>query len=193
MKEIKNALLMFVVFSVILGIIYPVVITGISQVVFPHQANGNLISENGKVIGSELIGQNFTSLIYFHGRPSSIGYDSGTSGGSNLGPTNQKLTDQINNRIQQIKYEESLPSNSTVPADLVLSSGSGLEGYIYVDSARLQVPRIAKSRGVSETEVETIIENNIESSWLGTGSPMVNVLKLNIDLDDLRGENARRL
>ncbi|WP_370575500.1 potassium-transporting ATPase subunit KdpC [Methanomethylovorans sp.] len=187
MKEIKNALLIFVVFSVILGIIYPVVITGISQVVFPHQANGNLITENGKVIGSELVGQNFTSPEYFHGRPSAISYDSSTSGGSNLGPTNQKLMDQIDKKVQQIKYEESLPSNSTVPADLLLSSGSGLEGYIYVDSAKLQVPRISKARGVSETEVETIIENNIESSWLGTGSPMVNVLKLNIALDDLRG------
>lgn len=186
MKEIKNALLIFVVFSFLLGIVYPVVLTGISQLVFPHQANGNLIIENGKVIGSEVIGQNFTSPNYFYGRPSATGYDSGTSGGSNLGPTNHKLIDQINNRIQQIKYEESLPSNSTVPADLVLSSGSGLEGYIYVESARLQVPRIAKAIGVSETEVENIIESNVESSFLRTGSPMVNVLKINIALDDLR-------
>lgn len=186
MKEIKNALLMFIIFSVILGIIYPVVITGISQVVFPYQANGNLITENGKVIGSEHIGQNFTSPIYFHGRPSAIGYDSGTSGGSNLGPTNQKLVDQIEERVQLIRIQDSLSENSTVPADLVLSSGSGLEAYIFVDSARLQVPRIAKARGVTETEIETIIENNIEDSWLGTGTPMVNVLKLNIALDNVR-------
>lgn len=186
MKEIKNAFLIFVMFSFILGIVYPVVITGISQMIFPHQANGNLIIENGKVIGSELIGQNFTSPDYFHGRSSAIGYDSGTSGGSNLGPTNQKLVDQIEERVQQIRSEESLSSNSTVPADLVLSSASGLEGYIYVESARLQVPRIAKARGLTETEVETIIESNIESSWLRTGSPMVNVLKLNIALDNRR-------
>lgn len=186
MKEIKNALLMFIVFSVILGIIYPVVITGISQVVFPYQANGNLITENGKVIGSEHIGQNFTSPTYFHGRPSVIGYDSGTSGGSNLGPTNQKLVDQIEGRVQLIRHEESLSSNSTIPADLVLSSGSGLEAYIFVDSARLQVPRIAKARGLTEIEVENIIQSNAESSRLGTGTPMVNVLKLNIALDNVR-------
>jgi K+-transporting ATPase ATPase C chain len=186
MKEIKNAILIFAVFSIILGIIYPVVITGISQLAFPHQANGNLITENGNVIGSELIGQNFSSPGYFHGRPSAIDYDPITSGGSNLGPTNQELMDRIDKRIQKIKLEESLPSNFTVPSDMVLSSGSGLEGYIYVDSARLQVPRIAKARELSETEVEKVIDNNIESPWLGTGSPMVNVLKLNLDLDDLR-------
>ena len=186
MKEIKNAILIFAVFSIILGIIYPVVITGISQVAFLHQANGNLITENGNVIGSELIGQNFSSPEYFHGRPSAIDYDPIISGGSNLGPTNQELMDLIDERIQKIKLEESLPSNFTVPNDMVLSSGSGLEGYIYVDSARLQVPRIAKARGLSETEVEKVIDNNIESPWLGTGSPMVNVLKLNLDLDNLR-------
>jgi K+-transporting ATPase ATPase C chain len=186
MKEIKNAILIFAVFSIILGIIYPVVITGISQLAFPHQANGNLITENGNVIGSELIGQNFSSPGYFHGRPSAINYDPITSGGSNLGPTNQELMDRIDKRIQKIKLEESLPSNFIVPNDMVLSSGSGLEGYIYVDSARLQVPRIAKARELSETEVEKVIDNNIESPWLGTGSPMVNVLKLNLDLDNLR-------
>jgi len=186
LKEIKNAILIFAVFSIILGIIYPVVITGISQVAFPHQANGNLITENGNVIGSELIGQNFSSPEYFHGRPSAVDYDPIISGGSNLGPTNQELMDRIDKRIQKIKLEESLPSNFTVPSDMVLSSGSGLEGYIYVDSARLQVPRIAKARELSETEVEKVIDNNIESPWLGTGSPMVNVLKLNLDLDNLR-------
>ncbi|MDW7732741.1 MAG: potassium-transporting ATPase subunit KdpC [Methanolobus sp.] len=186
MKEIKTALLIFAVFSILLGLIYPAVITGISQIAFARQANGNLIVENGKTIGSELIGQNFTSPGYFHGRPSAIGYNSITSDGSNLGPTNQELTHQVDQRIRQIKYEESLPANSTVPADLVLASGSGLEGYIYEDSARMQVPRIAKTRGFSETEVENLIENNTERSSLGTGETMVNVLKLNIALDNLR-------
>ncbi|OPY21356.1 MAG: potassium-transporting ATPase subunit C [Methanomethylovorans sp. PtaU1.Bin093] len=186
MKAIKNALLMFVVFSVLLGIIYPVAITGISQVVFPHQANGYLITENEKVIGSELIGQNFTSPYYFHGRPSATVYDSVTSGGSNLGPTNQKLMDEVNERIQQIRIEESLSSNSTVPADLVLSSGSGLEAYIYVESARLQIPRIAKARGFSEAEVENIVEDNVEGWIVGIDTPLVNVLKLNIALDNTR-------
>jgi K+-transporting ATPase ATPase C chain len=186
MKEIKNALLMFVVFTFILGIIYPVVITVISQVALPYQANGNLITDNGKVIGSELIGQNFTSPIYFHGRPSAIGYDSGTSGGSNLGPTNQKLVDQIDERVQLIRHKESLSSNFTVPADLVLSSGSGLEAYIYVESARLQIPRIAKARGLSEAEVENIVEDNVEGWIVGIDTPLVNVLKLNIALDNTR-------
>lgn len=185
MKEIKNALLMFVVFTVILGIIYPVFITVISQVAFSHQANGNMIVEGEEVIGSKLIGQNFTSLIYFHGRPSVVEYDSGTSGGSNFGPTNQKLMDEVNERVQLIRIEESLSSNSAVPDDLVFSSGSGLEAYIYVESARLQVPRIAKARGLSEAEVENIVENNVEGWIVGGDSSLVNVLKLNIALDNI--------
>jgi potassium-transporting ATPase KdpC subunit len=187
MKEIKNAVLIFIVFTLILGLIYPIVMTGISQLIFPQQANGNLISENGKLLGSQLIGQNFTSSIYFHGRPSVINYNSSTSSGSNLGPTNQKLIDQVQKRVQQIRKEDSLPSSGIVPSDLVLASGSGLESYIYVDSAMIQVPRIAKARGIDETEVKKIIENNKENPLLSFGEPIVNVLKLNIALDKLKG------
>jgi K+-transporting ATPase ATPase C chain len=185
MKEIKNALLIFVVFTILLGIIYPLAITGISQLVFPQQANGNIIKENGKVVGSQLIGQNFSSPSYFHGRPSVIDYNSSTSSGSNLGPTNQKLLDNVTHRMQQVKAEDSLPDNSKVPADLVLASASGLEGYIYVDSAMIQVPRIARARGVNESEVIALIKNNRENNFFGLGKETVNVLKLNIALDNL--------
>jgi len=185
MKEIKNAVLIFIVFTILLGLIYPIAITGISQIAFPTQANGNLIVENGTVVGSELIGQNFSSPIYFHGRPSANDYNSSTSGGSNLGPTNQKLIEQVSQRIQQVRSEDNLSSTDLVPADLVLASGSGLEGYIYVNSAMIQAPRIAKARGINESVVVDIIKNNQENTFFGLGQDIVNVLKLNIALNNL--------
>lgn len=187
MKELKSAILIFVVFTAFLGVIYPLVITGISQIAFPEQSNGNLIkNENGIVVGSQLIGQDFSSPAYFHGRPSVIDYNSSTSSGSNLGPTNQKLIDNVTQRLQQIKTENSLADNVTIPADLVLSSGSGLEGYIYTDSAMIQVPRIASARGINESQVKEIITSNQENTFLGFGKEIVNVLKLNIALDNLK-------
>jgi K+-transporting ATPase ATPase C chain len=186
MNEIKNAILIFILFTVILGILYPLAITGISQLAFPAQANGNLIRENGTVVGSQLIGQNFSSPQYFHGRPSVIDYNSSTSSGSNLGPTNQKLINNVSQRIQQVRAEDSLTFNAEVPADLVLSSGSGLEGYIYADSARIQVTRIARARGISESVVYKLIADNQENSFWGSGKEIVNVLKLNIALNNLR-------
>jgi potassium-transporting ATPase KdpC subunit len=173
-------------FTILLGIIYPLTITGVSQVAFPVQANGNLIKENGKIVGSQLIGQNFSSPAYFHGRPSVIDYNSNTSSGSNLGPTNQKLIDNITQRIQLVKAEDTLSANSKVPADLVLASASGLEGYIYVSSALIQVPRIAQARGISKSEVVELIKNNQENTFFGFGKEIVNVLKLNIALDNLK-------
>jgi potassium-transporting ATPase KdpC subunit len=185
-NEIKNAIIIFLLFTILLGIIYPLAVTGISQLAFPVQANGNIIKENGKIIGSQLIGQNFSSPAYFHGRPSVIDYNSSTSSGSNLGPTNQKLIGNITQRITQIKTEDTLSANSKVPADLVLASGSGLEGYIYVNSALIQVPRIARSRGISESEVIALIKNNRENVSFGFGKEIVNVLKLNIALDNFK-------
>jgi K+-transporting ATPase ATPase C chain len=173
-------------FTILLGIIYPLTITGVSQLAFPVQANGNLIKENGKIVGSQLIGQNFSSPAYFHGRPSVIDYNSNTSSGSNLGPTNQKLIDNITQRIQLVKAEDTLSANSKVPADLVLASASGLEGYIYVSSALIQVPRIAQARGISKSEVVELIKNNQENTFFGFGKEIVNVLKLNIALDNLK-------
>jgi K+-transporting ATPase ATPase C chain len=186
MKEIKNAILILLVFTILLGIIYPLLITGISQVAFPYQANGNLIKENGKILGSELIGQDFSSPSYFHSRPSVINYNSSTSSGSNLGPTNQKLADEVKKRIEHVQTENSLPSSTKIPADLVLASGSGLDGYISVDSAMIQVPRIAKARRISESEIVNLIETYQENTFFGFGEEVVNVLKLNIALDSIK-------
>lgn len=185
MKELKNALLLFGIMALILGLIYPLVLTGISQVVFPSQANGGIVTVNGKVVGSELIGQDFTGPGYFHGRPSAISYNASTSGGSNYGPTNKKLIDRVNESISTIKTENGLPDNATIPADLVLTSGSGLDRYISVESAELQVPRIAKVRNLNESIIRDIINKNKELPFPGIGQPVVNVLKLNIALDGI--------
>lgn len=184
-NELKRALLLFGTMALILGIIYPLAITGISQVIFPSQANGEVVIVNGKIVGSELIGQNFTSPRYFHGRPSAVGYNASTSGGSNYGPTNVKLTDRVNASINEIKTENGLSANATVPADLVLASGSGLDRYISVDSAELQVPRIAKARNLNESVIRELITKNEEVPFPGIGQPVVNVLKLNIALDGI--------
>jgi K+-transporting ATPase ATPase C chain len=184
MGEIKNSIILLAVFTVLLGLVYPLVIMGISQLAFPDQANGNLIKVNGTVVGSTLIGQEFTSPQYFHGRPSAIDYNSSSSSGSNLGPTNQKLIDNVNQNLENIRTENSLNPNDIIPADLVETSASGLEGYIYVDSAMIQVHRIASARNISESKVIKIIEDNKEIP-LGTGNPIINVLKLNIALDKL--------
>ncbi len=184
-NELKRALLLFGTMAVIVGLIYPLAITAISQVIFQNQANGEVVTVNGKIVGSELIGQNFTSPRYFHGRPSAVGYNASTSGGSNYGPTNVKLTDRVNTSINEIKTENGLSANATVPADLVLASGSGLDRYISVDSAELQVPRIAKARNLNESVIRELITKNEEVPFPGIGQPVVNVLKLNIVLDGI--------
>lgn len=185
MGEIKNAVVIFIIFTVLLGIVYPLIITGVSQLAFPQQANGNLIKVNGTVIGSQLIGQEFSSPQYFHGRPSAIDYNSSTSSGSNLGPTNQRLINNVTHNMENIRSENSLPADVDIPADLVEMSASGLEGYIYVDSAMIQVSRIANTRNISESEVKKIIKDNEESPFFGIGNPIVSVIKLNIALDKL--------
>ena len=185
MKTLKNAVMVFAVFTILLGVVYPMAVTAVAQLAFPHQANGDLITENGKVLGSELIGQNFTSPQYFHGRPSVIDYNSSTSSGSNLGPTNQKLIDEVSQRIQEIKQDDGLNSSATIPSDIVLSSASGLEPYISMDSAMIQVPRIARARGISEADVIKIINEN-EEHPIGSGTVIVNVLKLNLVLDSMK-------
>ena len=185
MKELKNAILLFGIMALILGIIYPLAITGIAQVVFPTQANGEIVTVNGKIVGSQLIGQDFTSPGYFHGRPSAIDYNASTSGGSNYGPTNKKLIDRVNESINEIKAENGLSYNATIPADLVLASGSGLDRYISVESAELQVPRIAKARNLNESLIRDLITKNEEVTFPGIGQPVVNVLKLNIALNGI--------
>lgn len=182
MKELKNALLLFGIMALILGLIYPLAITGISQILFPKEANGDLIIVDGKVVGSEMIGQNFTSPKYFHGRPSAVDYNASTSGGSNFGPTNKKLIDRVKETIKQIRNENELPDNAKIPADLVLASGSGLDPYISFESADIQVSRIAKARGMDESTVKELIKKYEERPFL-MDRPMVNVLKLNLALD----------
>jgi|SRR6185437_15984951 len=174
-------------FTLLLGVIYPLAITGISQTLFPHQANGSLIEKNGKIVGSELIGQNFAKPEYFQPRPSAAGndgYDPTASGGSNYGPTNQKLVDRVNASIA--KFRKDNPDyTGPLPADLVTASASGLDPHISPDSAAAQAARIAKARGTSLDQMNQLIEQTTEGPDLGVlGEPRVNVLKLNLALDE---------
>ncbi|MGA3293814.1 MAG: potassium-transporting ATPase subunit KdpC [Candidatus Acidiferrales bacterium] len=170
--------------TVLLGIIYPLVVTGISQVIFPKQANGELIVQNGKLVGSHLLGQPFTAPGYFWSRPSAAGtagYDPTASGGSNLGPTNKMLIDRVSASVQQLQPTN---PNAPIPADLVTTSGSGLDPDISPASADFQVLRVAKERGMSEQDVRALVAKHTTGRQLGfLGEPRVNVLDLNLDLD----------
>jgi K+-transporting ATPase ATPase C chain len=185
-REIKTAMLLFIAFSLLTGLIYPLFMTGIIQMAIPEKASGSLVVADGRVIGSELIGQNFSGPGYFHGRPSAVGYMANGSGGSNLGPTSNKLMEETQKRIEYVRLENELSSDIPVPADLVLASGSGLDPHISAEGAMLQVPRIAKFRGLPELEVRTLVNQSVEPIYLGTfGQDRVNVLRLNIGLDRL--------
>jgi len=184
MKNLKVSILMTVFTTILLGVIYPFAVTGLAQMLFPKQANGELIVSNGSVVGSHLIGQPFTSPGYFHSRPSAAGaagYDAGNSGGSNLGPTNKALIDRVNGDVQKLQTEN--PTTS-VPVDMVTTSGSGLDPHISPDAAAFQIPRIARERHASESEIKALIEKHTEGRQLGfLGESRVNVLELNLDLD----------
>ncbi|HKW31650.1 MAG TPA: potassium-transporting ATPase subunit KdpC [Candidatus Acidoferrum sp.] len=169
--------------TVLLGLVYPLVITGLSQVLFPDRANGQLAEKNGKLVGSRIIGQNFTEPGYFHSRPSNAGtgYDPTASGGSFLGPTNKTLIDRVSGDLQKVRAEN--PSQP-VPIDLVTSSGSGLDPEISPAAAEFQVPRVAKERGMNEVEVRALVEKHTLRRQFGfLGEPRVRVLELNLDLD----------
>lgn len=179
---------MIVVLTFGLGIVYPLAVWGVSQVIFPHQANGSLIRRDGKIVGSELIGQTFTSPGYFHPRPSAAGngYDAAASGGSNLGPTSQKLIDRISSDAETLAGEN---QNVHVPADLVTTSASGLDPHISPAAAEFQILRIARERGMADTDLRRIVERFTESRQLGfLGEPRVNVLLLNLELDKAKTE-----
>jgi len=184
-EHIMPALKMTLVLTVLTGLIYPALVTGLSKAIFPHQAYGSLIDAGGKTIGSELIGQKFTRPEYFRGRPSAAGdgYDASISSGSNLGPTNQKLVDRVKTDISNFRREN--PNfKDALPADLVTASGSGLDPHISPASAYAQVDRVAAARGIPADDVKNLVAEHIEGRQLGfLGEPRVNVLKLNLALD----------
>ena len=185
MKNISTAVLMTIVTTILFGLIYPLVVTGLAQVIFPENANGQLLKRSdGTVIGSRLIGQPFSSPGYFQSRPSAAGasgYDAGASSGSNLGPTNQKLIDRVKADVERLKAEN---PGKPVPIDLVTTSGSGLDPHISPASAEFQVARVARERGIGEDELRRIVSAHTEGRQFGfLGEPTVNVLELNLDLD----------
>jgi K+-transporting ATPase ATPase C chain len=186
-KQIGKAAIALITLTILLGVVYPLAVTGIARLLFPHQAAGSLIYKNGQGVGSSLIGQNFSKPSYFQGRPSAAGadgYDPTSSGGSNLGPTNKKLLDSVAERADKIRIDNSLPIGTLVPADLVTASGSGLDPHISPSAARLQAGRVARARNLPEQKIQELVSSHIENRELGfLGEPRVNVLQLNLDLD----------
>ena len=185
LSELKPAILITILFTVLTGILYPLAVTGIAQGIFPRQANGSLIEHNGKVIGSELIGQNFSKPEYFHPRPSAAGngYDAANSSGSNLGPTNQALADRLTKDAAQFR-KDNPDFTGPIPSDAITASASGLDPEITPANAMAQSARVAKARGVSADAVAKLVADNTQQRDLGVlGEPRVNVLKLNLALD----------
>ena len=195
LKEVRPAIVLILAFTVITGLLYPLAMTGLAELIFPYQSHGSLIEKDGKVIGSALIGQEFASDKYFHGRPSatlgpdpndpsktvSVPYNAANSGGSNLGPTSKALIDRVKADVDTLKKDN---SSAQVPIDLVTTSASGLDPDITPEAAFFQVPRIAKARNLSEITVRQLIDDHIKGRTLGLlGEPRVNVLELNLALD----------
>jgi len=186
-SEIRGAVLATLIIAIVCCGLYPLVVFGISQALFHDKANGSLIpGKDGTVRGSKLLGQGFTGEKYFHPRPSAAGngYDAANSGGSNLGPTSQKLNDAIKDRIAAYRKENRLSDTDLAPADAVTASGSGLDPHISLRNAEMQTPRVAKARGLSEDKVRALVQQNTDGRDLGVlGDPGVNVLELNLALD----------
>ena len=187
-KNLITAVLMTIATTILLGIIYPLVVTGLAQLLFPKKANGQLIEKDGKVIGSAIIAQGFTGAAYFHPRPSAAGngYDPTSSNGSQLGPTNQKLIDRVKGDVAAAQAEN---PGTPVPVDLVTASGSGLDPDITPAAAKFQVPRVARERKAPAAEIEKLVlEHTANRQWGFLGEPRVNVLELNLALDDRFGK-----
>jgi len=198
LREIRPAIVFVVALTIITGLVYPLAITGIAEVVFPRQAQGSLIEKDGKVIGSALIGQQFSTDKYFHGRPSATNapdpkdatktidapYNAANSMGSNLGPTSKALAERMKRDVEKLKAEN---PKAPVPVDLVTASGSGLDPDISPDAAYFQVPRVARARGLAEDRIRGLVESQTRGRWFGLlGEPRVNVLELNLALDALK-------
>jgi K+-transporting ATPase ATPase C chain len=187
----RPAIVFLLLFTLITGLIYPLAITGVAQVIFPHQANGSLIRDGSRVVGSQLIGQNFAKPEYFHPRPSAAGkgYDASASSGSNLGPTAKQLAENIKGGVDQARADG---VKGDIPADMVTASGSGLDPDISPANAFAQAPRVAKARGLSEVQVRTLVEQSVVGPTLGfMGEAHVNVLALNRQLDRLSAKSAK--
>lgn len=185
-RQLLPALIMLVIFTVVTGVLYPLAVTGVAQLLFHDKANGSLIERDGQVVGSALIGQQFTAAKYFHPRPSSAGdgYDASASSGSNLGPTNEKLLRAVAERVDAYRKENNLPPTSLVPVDAVTGSASGLDPAISVANAKLQTPRVAAARNLPVDQVMKLVNEYTDGRGLGfLGEPAVNVLELNIALD----------
>jgi potassium-transporting ATPase KdpC subunit len=183
-KNLLTAVLMTIATTILLGIVYPLVVTGIAQVIFPKRANGQLIVKNGKIVGSSIIGQGFFGPEYFHSRPSAAGkgYDAANSAGSNLGPTNQKLIDRVKGDVGAAQADN---PGKPVPIDLVTTSASGFDPHITPAAAEFQLPRIAKERGTTVEQVRSLLGKHTEARQLGVlGEARVNVLELNLELDE---------
>lgn len=180
-KNLITAFLMTIATTVLLGIIYPLVVTGLAQVLFPKQANGQLIKKDGKVIGSRIIGQGFSGPGYFHSRPSAVNYDATNSNGSQLGPTNHQLIDRVKGDVATLHAEN---PGQPIPIDLVTTSASGLDPEISPAAAEFQVPRVARARGLSANAVRRLVQQHTQLRQFGfLGEPRVNVLELNLSLD----------
>jgi K+-transporting ATPase ATPase C chain len=191
MRLFIQSILLTIVFTVLTGLVYPLVMTGIAQVAFHHQANGSLIERNGAVVGSELLAQQFTGEKYFWPRPSAGSYATVPSGASNLGPTSQALQSNVTANAAAFRTGNKLAADAPVPADMVFTSASGLDPHISPESARLQVARVAAARGITEDRIKALVERFVEPpQWGIFGEPRVNVLELNVALDDLQGKKA---
>ena len=186
-RNLLIALWFTLVTTVMFGVLYPLAITGLAQLLFPDRANGQLIERNGKIVGSRIIGQSFSGPGYFHSRPSAAGtgYDATSSSGSNLGPTNKTLLERVKGDVQKLQVDN---PDAPIPVDLVTASGSGLDPDISPAAAAFQIPRIARSRGIKQDDLRSLVQKYTKGRDLAfLGEPRVNVLKLNLELDDLHG------